>query len=172
MNGNIFSPEYMLSNAIALLLLGIAFLRPFTAKVILSVIFVAAAIVNGITAIYHPQAYLYYADVAALPVYERFILGYFSTHTTLIVFSIAFLQLAAGVFMTRRGLTGTMALAGSATFLLAIAPLGAGSAFPCSVLLAVSCIVLIFAKEQNKLSLVSKIKNRQAFSVKHIRQYH
>ena len=167
MKGNIFSPEYIVSNAIALLLLGIVFWRPFTARVILSVIFLGAAIVNGVVAIYRPQTYLNYADVAALPAYENFILGYFSHHITLIVCTIAVLQLLAGVFMTFRNVLGPIALAGAAFFLVAIAPLGAGAAFPCSILLALSCIILIFSRRG-----LTAGRSRTTHSVKHVRQHH
>jgi len=144
MRGNIFSPEYMFSNTVALLLLVLAIKRPQVARAILSLIFIGAAFYNAAVAIYYPAQYMVYADLTASRHYEAFIRGAFSRHITFYILIIALLQLAAGTLIGWKGIWMKLALAGAFIFLLAIAPLGAGSAFPCSVLLAAASLTLLF----------------------------
>jgi len=144
MRGNILSPEYMLSNAIALLLLVLAIKRPLISRAIISLIFLGAGCYNGILAIYYPARYLVYADLTASPLYETFIRGAFSRHITSYIMSIAVMQLITGILIGWKRGWMKAALGAAAFFLIAIAPLGAGSAFPCSALLAIACMILIF----------------------------
>jgi hypothetical protein len=136
----------MISNGISLLLLLLAIRRPVTARISLSLIFIAAALFNGIAAFMHPEWYLSYANIAAIPLYERIITGAFSEHVTAYVLAIAIGQLCIGIFIGYKGPMQKLALIGAIIFLLAIAPLGAGSAFPCSLLLATACLVLLCRK--------------------------
>jgi hypothetical protein len=144
MRGNIFSPEYILSNAISLLVLLFAIRRPFIARIMICIIFIGAAVVNGIIAIAHPAWYLVYGDLTASPLYEDFIKGAFGRHISAFVLSIAVLQLVIGVGAAMRGWIWKAACTGAFIFLLAVAPLGAGSAFPCTIILAIACLVLLF----------------------------
>jgi hypothetical protein len=155
MRGNIFSPEYMISNLVGFVLIILAIVRPSTTRWIFSFIFTGAAAFNTMTAIYSPEDYLSYASMAALPVYEDFINGFFSEHIRAFVISIAAAQLLIGMFITGRAIIANIALAGAAFFLLAIAPLGAGAAFPSSVLMAAACIILLFKKKQRLTVLKS-----------------
>lgn len=151
MRGNIFSPESVLSNAISLLLLILAFKRPVTARTLMSILFIGAACFNGYTAIMHPETYMTYADLAAIPTYETFIRGNFSRHITTFILTIAVAQLAIGICIAGKGALSKTALAGAIIFLLAIAPLGAGSAFPCTVILAAACTVLLIKGQPEAL---------------------
>lgn len=163
MRGNIFSPEYMISNAIAILLLFLAWRRPLAATISMTLLFIGAAIFNMITAVFVPDKYMAFADVAALPVYERFINGYFSQHVRSIILSIAVLQLLAGIFMLAPRGWSAAAFAGAALFLLAIAPLGAGAAFPCSLLLAVACIILLVKGRKGERVVHKLISDKQRY---------
>ncbi|HEU4556163.1 MAG TPA: hypothetical protein VFS25_25170 [Chitinophaga sp.] len=158
MRGNIFSPESILSNTIALLLLVLAAKRPQIARAMLSLIFIGAACYNAIVAIYYPERYLVYADLTASPLYETFIRGAFSRHITLYILVIALLQLVTGTLIGWKGIWMKLALAGAFTFLIAIAPLGAGSAFPCSIMLAAACLILIFDAGHDSLPEVLRRK--------------
>jgi hypothetical protein len=112
----------------------------------MSLLFIAASVVNTVIAISHPRLYLTYADVAAVPLYVQFINGFFSRHITTIVLSIAIAQFIIGSLLIWKGALEKFALAGALIFLLAIAPLGAGSSFPCSLLLALACVLLMREK--------------------------
>jgi hypothetical protein len=159
MRGNIFSPEYMFSNTIALLLLILAIKRPQIARATLSLIFIGAAGYNAIIAIYYPERYMVYADLTASPLYETFIRGAFSRHITFYILSIALLQLVIGTLIGWRGTWMKLALSGAAAFLIAIAPLGAGSAFPCPLLLAAACLILIFKAGHDSLPGILRKKS-------------
>lgn len=165
MRGNIFSPEYIFSNAMALLLVVLAAKRPQIARAALSLIFIGAACCNAIAAIYYPEQYMVYADLTASRLYETFIRGAFSRHITFYILSIALLQLVIGTLIGWKGIWMKLALGGAFAFLAAIAPLGAGSAFPCSVLLAVACLILIFDAGHDSLPEVLRkkfLKTRRA----------
>ena len=144
MRGNIFSPEYILSNVVAFLLLVLAVKRPLITRALMSLIFMGASCYNGILAIYYPERYLVYADLTASPLYERFIRGAFSHHITSYILFIAVMQFLTGTLIGWKKGWMKAALGGAAFFLIAIAPLGAGAAFPCTILLAIACVILIF----------------------------
>jgi hypothetical protein len=97
-----------------------------------------------------------YADLAAIPTYETFIRGNFSRHITTFILTIAVAQLAIGICIAGKGALSKTALAGAIIFLLAIAPLGAGSAFPCTVILAAACTVLLIKGQLLPLSVSFK----------------
>ncbi len=143
MRGNILSPESLLSNGVSLLLLMLAIWRPVVARWLFCILFIGAAFFNTYTAIVHPEKYLLYADLTALPMYEQFIRGAFSRHITTYIIAIAIGQLLTGIYIGSSGQLYKAALAGAIIFLLAIAPLGAGSAFPCSIVMAAACMVLL-----------------------------
>ncbi len=147
MRGNIFSQAYMLSNFVAVLILYISVIKPVFGRMCMSLLFIAASAVNTVISISHPQIYKTYADVAALPAYEQFINGFFSRHITIFMLSIAVCQSLIGLALLWRGPLEKIALGGAIIFLLAIAPLGAGSSFPCSVILAIACLFLIGEKK-------------------------
>lgn len=147
MRGNIFSQAYMLSNFIAVLILYISIIKPVFGRMCMSLLFLGGAVVNTVISISHPQIYMTYADVAALPAYEEFINGYFGSHITGFVLSIAVGQLLIGLALLWKGPLEKIALAGAVVFLLAIAPLGAGASFPCTVVLAIACLFLMREKK-------------------------
>lgn len=137
-----FLPQYLASNAIALLLLVLAWKRPTAGRISLGVVFLAAGITNAYTAIDAPGSYLDYERLALLELYREFIGGWFAAHVRPMVMLIAAGQvaIATGMFLNRALLRP--AVVGALVFLLAIAPLGVGSAFPCSILLAMAAALL------------------------------
>ncbi|MVT08734.1 hypothetical protein [Chitinophaga tropicalis] len=147
MRGNIFSTAYMLSNFVAVLIVFICLIKPVLGRMCMSLIFIGASVVNAVISISHPEIYSTYADVAALQIYVDFINGFFSRHITTFILFIAAGQVLIGLALVWKGLPEKLGLAGAIIFLLAISPLGAGSAFPCSLLLALACIFLIREKK-------------------------
>jgi len=152
MRGNIFSPESLLSNGIALILLILAIRKPVACRLLLCFIFIGASFLNTFMAINHPDRYLIYGELAALSSYEQLIMGAFSRHITTYVLMIAAVQFCIGIFLTSKGKLLKASLASAAIFLIAIAPLGAGSAFPCTLLLAAACLILLFKHTSIALS--------------------
>lgn len=128
---------FLVSNVIALLLLLTAWRAPRWARWSFVIIFLAAGAFNAITAANTPEAYLTYAEMA-LPVYRNFILGWFAENAQLMVTLIAIGQVAVALLLSLHGTWFKLGIIGGIVFLLAIAPLGVGSAFPCSLLLAIA----------------------------------
>ncbi len=120
------------SNLVALALLLVSGRWRRVGRALFVALFLWAAQLNLRLALTNPGAYLDYARWAAEP-YRRFILGPFARHTTPLVAAIAGGQLAVAVLVALRGAAARLGLAGAVIFLLAIAPLGRGSAFPFSI---------------------------------------
>jgi hypothetical protein len=134
---------YIVSNLLFLLCLIAAFKRPIWARIFLAIVFLWASYINFRTAFLNPEVYLEYAVLTPLPAYREFINGFFSQHIGSLVSAAA-----TGEFLIFGGLllnNGWVRLAcvGGIIFGLAISPLGVGSAFPATVLMAMSFWVLL-----------------------------
>ncbi len=123
---------YLVSNLVGAILLPIAFFRPRLMRIIFLLMFAGAAAFNAHTAAHHPDAYMMYSDTA-IPLYRGFILGWFSEHIATSVFVIAAAQALIALGLLLKGPIVKWALAGIIFFLLCIAPLGIGAAFPFSL---------------------------------------
>jgi hypothetical protein len=140
---------YIISNVLFVLCLVAASKRPMWARIFLAIVFLWASYTNFRFAFSNPEVYLEYASLTPLPYYRDFINGYFSQHIRLFV-SVA----AAGEFFIFIGLVLNkgwvkMACAGGIIFGLAISPLGVGSAFPATVLMAMAFGVLLKKSPHN-----------------------
>jgi len=141
-------PEYLGpfigSNVVAIALLLVAALWPKVARVLFVVIFIAAGIFNAYTVITEPMAYVVgYGDLAVLKLYQDFIHGVFSQYTTAFVLAIAVGQITVGGLLIAKRPLLTLGVIGGIIFLVAIAPLGVGSAFPFSVF-AIAALVVMY----------------------------
>lgn len=134
---------YLTSNIVGILLVIIAMLWPNVARVLFSILFIWASYYNATTAINDPRIYLGYADLTSSTLYRDFIYGPFSNNITLFVLLIAAGQMFIGIFSLYRGDLMKMAMVGAIIFLLAIAPLGIGSAFPCTLIMAMAYVILL-----------------------------
>lgn len=147
MRGNLFSTAYLVSNAGALLILLISIWFKRTGRVIIGCIFLTAALVNAWQAVYRPEAYNIYEWLAALPVYEYLIGQVFLVHITLYILILMVLQLFIGLgILYKNRVAWLLAI----IYLLALAPLGAGSSFPCTLILAIACFIHL-KKRKNTL---------------------
>lgn len=134
---------YLISNAVALLLLLLSWKLQRIARLLLFIIFVWASWTNWNEAIVAPQFYMDYSNLTFSGLYRRFIDGWFSNHITLAVGLIATCQALIAFSILLKGWIFKIGAIGAIVFLLAIAPLGVGSAFPCTVILAISFWLLI-----------------------------
>ena len=94
----------------------------------------------------NPEEYLTYAPLAYSAAYRNFILGYFASHVTAIVGAIAVGQLSIALLLAARGRAVQAGLVGAIVFLLAIVPLGVGSGFPATVIMAAGAAMLMRAR--------------------------
>jgi hypothetical protein len=133
---------YIISNIIFLLTIVAALKKPMWARIFLAGLFLWASYINSKSVIISPEIYLDYARLTPVPFYSEFINGYFSRHITECI-----LFVAAGEFLIFLGLLlhnrwVKLACIGGIIFGLAIAPLGVGSAFPATVLMAIAFLIL------------------------------
>ena len=137
-----YAVMYLSANLIALAILALAFWRPGIARWVWVAIFVWAASINTITAAREPWVYLAYGALTPSALYRDFIAGWFSTHIQPFVLSIAAGQLTIAILLSRAGDARWLGIVGASVFLLAIAPLGAGSGFPFSIIAIASLLVM------------------------------
>jgi len=132
---------YVITHAITFLLIFICYKWPKIGKVAWGIIFILAGIFNIYTGISNPQAYLGYGS-HTVDFYKKFINGIFSSYTSLIVFLIASGQILVGIFLFMKRTPFFWGILGGIIFLVAISPLGIGSAFPSTLLMAISLVLL------------------------------
>lgn len=131
------------SNLISLLILLVAVKWPRVARLVFLILFAWAAWMNWTTVVEKPQVYLTYADLAWSNTYREFINGWFKEHMLLSVRFIAFCQGLIAVSMPAGGRIFKTGAAGAIVFLLAIIPLGMGSGFPATLLMATAVLIIV-----------------------------
>ena len=134
---------YIISNIVFAVTLIAAFKKPMLARIFLTAFFLWACYFNSRTSIESPEIYLTYASLNALPAYSNFINGFFSDHITTFVFTIAIGQFLIALGLILNNTFTKLACIGGIIFGLAIAPLGVGSAFPSTVLMAIAFYILL-----------------------------
>jgi len=105
------------------------------------IIFILAGIFNIYTGNSNPQAYVDYGQ-HAVSLYQKLIYGLFSSYTSLIVSLIASGQIIVGIFLLMKRTLFVLGILGGIMFLVAISPLGIGSAFPSTLLMSISLVLL------------------------------
>jgi hypothetical protein len=134
---------YIGSNVVSVLLIVAAIFRPRAIRWIYVVIFVAAGLLNGYTAITQPSVYVDgYAPLAIAP-YRSIITGMFAEHVQMFVLVIAAGQILIGGLLADGDRQRRLGVIGATIFLVAIAPLGVGSAFPATLLMAAALWVMM-----------------------------
>lgn len=132
---------FVVSNAVALILLLFSWKRKNGARILFAVLFILASFANWKTAHDDPNTYLDYGKYAT-GFYKKIINGEFSKHITGFVSFIAMAQLFIGLGLLARGLIVRLSCIAGIVFLLAIAPLGFGSAFPFSIIASMALYLL------------------------------
>lgn len=130
------------SIAVAFGMVVVALRWPNAGRLLFALLFAWAGQLNLRLALTHPGVYLDYALVAWSDAYRSFILGPFSHHVRAVVIPIAAAQLAIALLVSP-GAAVRLGLAGAIVFLVAIAPLGRGSAFPATPIMAVAAALLL-----------------------------
>jgi len=125
--------NYVGWNIIAILLVLVAARWPKVARLLFSVLFLGAGVWNLFASLTMPAFYVATYGPSATPPYAAFITGPFAANPALFVVPIAVGQLAIGILAAGTGARVRLAMLGVMAFLLAIAPMGVGSAFPFSV---------------------------------------
>lgn len=138
-----FLDPHALWIAIGGLFLITAWIRPLLARWLYALLFGGACLVNAWTATFHPDAYLGYAPLAMLDVYRDLVGALSAFQVGVLVMAVAVCQGFAAFGLAIGGPLARVALVGAAIFLVAIAPLGAGAAFPSTLLMALGALLLL-----------------------------
>jgi hypothetical protein len=137
--------NYIGWNIFALLLILVAANWSKIARLLFSVLFLGAGVWNLFASLTMPSFYVAtYGDLATPP-YAAFIFGPFASNPALFVVPIAVGQLAIGVLASGTGTWVRLAMIGITIFMLGLAPLGVGGAFPFSIF-AILAAYLLFRK--------------------------
>ncbi len=147
---------YCISNATAFVILLAAWKKPRLARLMFLLLFAWAGWTNWTTALRNPEFYIEYADLSLLDIYKRFIHGWFSSHVTISIRFVAICQACIAASMLLKGWILKTGIIGAIIFLLAIAPLGVGSAFPFSITTSIA-LFLIFINRQNEYLWISPV---------------
>jgi heme O synthase-like polyprenyltransferase len=131
----------IVSNIVALVLLVVSWKKKNLARVLFAILFIWASWTNWKIAHNDPNDYLDYGKYA-VSFYKTIIYGEFAKHITGYVSLIAIGQLLIGLGLLARGIVVKISCIGGIIFLLAIAPLGTGAAFPFSITAALALFFL------------------------------
>jgi hypothetical protein len=141
------NPDYLLPylffNGLALIILFFSWKSSRIARLLLIGLFAWASWMNWTTAINDPKDYLNYSTHTFSTSYRDFINGWFSNHILLVVGTIATSQALIAFGISMKGFLFRLACVGGIIFLLAIIPLGIGSGFPCTLVIALAMVALI-----------------------------
>lgn len=150
-----FAVPHLISIAASILLLISAHAVPRVARALYMVLFAWACATNWRVVLDRPSVYMEYGDLSIVRLYRDFILGFFAVHVLPIVGAIATCQGLIAAGLIAGGQAARIALMGAAVFLIAIAPLGVGSAFPATVIMAVGALRLRSSADALSQDLVS-----------------
>ena len=146
LENNTYLVLYIISNIIALIMLSASWKLYRISRLMFFLVFAWASWTNWNEAIIAPRFYLDYSGLTFSNLYRDFIEGWFSSHITVVVGFIGTCQALIAIAMLLKGWIFKAGAIGAIIFLLAIAPLGVGSAFPCTVILAVGMWSLLRQK--------------------------
>jgi hypothetical protein len=149
---------YTISNVVAILLLWLAWKKPRLARLSFFLLFAWASWTNWTTALHHPKFYIEYADLSFLNLYKQFIHGWFSNHIAEAVGFIASCQAFIAVSVILKGWILKLGIIGAIIFLLAIAPLGVGSAFPFSLIASGALYIILRSRSSDYLWVNPKLR--------------
>lgn len=145
-----YKSAYLVSNAIALALLALSFRRANWVRWLSVAIFGWATFTNWRIALTRPLDYQTFGELTSSAFYRDFIHGWFREHTATLLLPIAAGQLAIALMLIRNGrITRRLAVFGAVVFLLAIAPLGVGSAFPFSITYSAALLVMLWGLDRD-----------------------
>lgn len=145
---SIYLIPYIVSQIVSVILLVVAWKNTMAARILFALLFFGAFCTNMYLGIVKPNDYLEYGKFA-IPLYRDFINGWFSQYVSILIPIIAIGQLLIAIGMLLKGLMVKIACIGIIIFLLAIAPLMVGSAFPFSITVSIAALVIFNRNDFN-----------------------
>lgn len=140
-------PQIVIANVLAVAFVIVALYRPNLARVIAGAGFILAALVNCVVALRAPLFYLDALEPLAWGVYREFLHSVFTQAPVRLLLAVALWQALVGcVFLVRQTPFIRLASVAAFGFFLLLVPLGAGSGFPSTLILAGGMVVLFLRK--------------------------
>jgi hypothetical protein len=152
---NQYLVPYIISQVAAIIILVVAWKKTKWARVLFSALFYWASATNMHIGLTNPDSYLDNARLA-IPLYRDFINGWFSHYNHIIIPLIALGQFMIATGMLLKGWWVKWACIAAIVFLLGIAPLMVGSAFPFSLIVSVAAWLII--RNDSKQYIWEKLK--------------
>jgi hypothetical protein len=133
-----------LANALSVAFFILALYWPDRARRIAGGGFVVASLVNATLAVFNPQIYVRVFGPYAVGIYKDVIYGLLAKATTRLVLALAVWQLiVAAIILINSTEYVRLGCVAMAIFFLGVSPLGVGSAFPSTLILAAGMLVLV-----------------------------
>ena len=152
-----YKNTYLICNAIALLMLALAFRSANWVRWVSVVFFGWAAYTNWRIASSAPLDYQKLGDLTQFAPYRDLIRGWFREHTATLLKPVAAGQLAIALMLIRNGqVTRRLAVFGGVVFLLAITPLGVGVAFPFPLTYGLALVVMLIGLDRDVSNRLSR----------------
>jgi len=148
---------YIISQVASVIILIVAWKRTRWARWLFALLFFWASAANMYFGLTNSDIYQEYADLA-IPLYRDFINGWFNHYNHIIIPMIAVGQLCIAIGMLLKGIWVKLACIGSIIFLLSIAPLLVGSAFPFSITVSIAA-ALIYKNDDKNYAWRRQIQN-------------
>ena len=139
---------YLISQVVSIIILIAAWKRTRWARWLFSALFLWASATNMYIGLTDPDSYLD-NERFAIPLYQDFINGWFSHYNHIIIPLIAVGQFFIAVGMLLHKWWVKLACIGSIIFLLSIAPLMIGSAFPFSITVSIAAVLILIEDDKN-----------------------
>ena len=145
---NEYLVPYTISQGVSIVFLIVAWKRTRWARALFSALFLWASATNMYIGLTNPDSYLDNARFA-IPLYQDFINRWFSHYNHIIIPLIAVGQFFISIGMLLHGWWVKLACIGSIIFLLSIAPLMVGAAFPFSITVSIASWVIFLNDDRN-----------------------
>ncbi|WP_299124265.1 hypothetical protein [uncultured Winogradskyella sp.] len=139
---------YVISQIVSVIILIVAMKRTKATRILFALLFFSAFCANMYLGLVKPNDYLDYGELA-IPLYRDFIYGWFSKYVSILIPIIATGQLLIAIGILLKGFIVKIACIGIILFLLAIAPLMVGSAFPFSITVSIAAFMVLKKKDLN-----------------------
>ena len=139
---------YIISQVVSLIILVVAWKRTRWARLLFFILFLWASCTNTYLGLTDPDSYLDNARFA-IPLYQDFINGWFSHYNHIVIPLIAAGQFLIAMGMMLRGWWVSLACIGSMIFLIGIAPLMVGSAFPFPITVGIAAWLIFLNDDKN-----------------------